>query len=112
MSDPDRTAGGDALLDLGAQSERTALAWQRTGLTAIAVGALFVHHHPQLLSSGLLLVTVGALSAGVMAPLRYRQILRAVQAQCSPAEPRTVLLFTVLMGVIGITTELVAVLSG
>lgn len=48
MSDPSSAAADDSLLDIGAQSERTVLSSQRTGLSAVAVGALLVHHHPEL----------------------------------------------------------------
>lgn len=105
MSDP----GDDSLLDLGAQCERTALSWQRTGFSAVALGALLVHHDPGRQLPGLLLLAAGALSAGVIAPVRYRRILRAVQAQRSPAEPRVVLLFTALMGIVTVTAQLAVV---
>ena len=53
------------LLDAGAQAERTALAWQRTGIGAVAVGALLVHGHVNQhvlpLWPGLLLATVAGL---------------------------------------------------
>lgn len=99
-------ADGAALFDLGAQSERTALAWQRTGLSAVAVGALLLHTHAGQQLPGVVLLAVGALSAAVLAPTRYRGILRAVRARRSPARPRVVLLLSLLMGIVEVTAGL------
>lgn len=74
------------LLDTGAQAERTALAWQRTGLTLLGLGALTLHGHDSRLSltslvSGVLAVLTGVALAAVVAPLRYRAIVQAVVAE-------------------------------
>lgn len=110
MSEPQDRSTPDGLFDAGAQAERTALAWQRTGLSAIAVGALLVHTHPERyalsLLPGVLLMMSGTLSAAVFAPLRYRRIVRAVRARHSPAEPRTILLFCVLVSLVVVTAGL------
>jgi uncharacterized membrane protein YidH (DUF202 family) len=69
-------------LDAGTQAERTALAWQRTGLTAIATGALLAYTGP--VPAGLSLITLGILAEAVIAPLRYRVVVIAIAAKRSP----------------------------
>ncbi len=75
-------------MDVGAQAERTALAWQRTGIGAMAVGALLMHGHvhQNLLPPwpGLLLAVVGGFAILVLVPQRYRRVLRAVQVGHTP----------------------------
>jgi uncharacterized membrane protein YidH (DUF202 family) len=76
------------LMDVGAQAERTALAWQRTGIGAIAVGALLMreHLHQHLLPSwpGFLLVVVAGIGVVVLVPQRYRRVLGNVRAGHTP----------------------------
>jgi putative membrane protein len=63
------------------QPERTALAWQRTGLGVLGVAGLVAHRAVEH-ENRLLLVVAGAaalLGLGVLgglAPVRYRQVLR------------------------------------
>jgi len=75
-------------IDVGTQAERTALAWQRTGIGAMAVGALLMrgHVHQNLLPPwpGLLLAVVGGVAILVLVPQRYRRVLRAVEAGHTP----------------------------
>jgi uncharacterized membrane protein YidH (DUF202 family) len=75
-------------MDVGTQAERTALAWQRTGIGAMAVGALLMHGHvhQNLLSPwpGLVLAVVGGAAILVLVPHRYRRVARAIQAGCTP----------------------------
>jgi putative membrane protein len=63
------------------QPERTALAWQRTGLGVLAVGGLLGHR--ALESGNALVLVLAGLAAvlglgvlGGLAPVRYRQVLR------------------------------------
>jgi putative membrane protein len=64
------------------QPERTALAWQRTGLGVLAVGGL-VSHAALKATSPLLLVVAGCtalLGLGILggsAPVRYRRLLES-----------------------------------
>ncbi|GAA2544477.1 DUF202 domain-containing protein [Pseudonocardia hydrocarbonoxydans] len=86
--------GPAAVHDPGAQAERTALAWQRTGLSAAAVGLLVVHAHPAGHPvppwPGLVLLVAGAAVAAVLAPVRYRHIERVVRAGGAPLSRATV----------------------
>ncbi len=84
-----------ALLDPGAQAERTALAWQRTGLGLIGVGAVLLHVGGlRLLSltAGLLDIAMGVVLGAAVAPMRYRRALLAVGADSSPLARRSCLL--------------------
>ena len=77
------------LLSGGAQAERTALAWQRTGLAFLGVGAVLLHVNdggptPLSLAVGLLDLATGAVLAAVVAPVRYRLTLLRVGETQSP----------------------------
>ncbi len=90
-----------ALLDAGAQAERTALAWQRTGLSALGVGALLVHAESGTDPiPGVLLMAAGVLTAAVLAPLRYRRVLYSLRSQRSPVAPRTTAALAMLVCVV------------
>ncbi len=82
----------DRLWDQGAQAERTALAWQRTGLSAAVVGALLTQLAPggHELSPwpGLLVMAFGAAAAVLVAPLRYSTVLRAARSGRNPLSTR------------------------
>ena len=105
------------LMDVGAQAERTALAWQRTGIGAMAVGALLVRwdinaHLP--VWPGILLTAAAALAVLIVLPVRYRRVLRTVQAGHTPLSramvPATMTLLVVVILVVGI--ELVTRVAG
>lgn len=95
----------EELADPGAQAERTALAWQRTGLAALMVGALLLHASPARHTltpwPGVLLMTAGGLCSAVVAPWRYRRVVRAVRAERTP-------LSTAVMAVSAVLVVLVA----
>lgn len=88
-------------VEFGAQAERTALSWQRTGLAAVAVGALAARTTAPV--AGVVLLLAGVLAAGVVAPVRYARI----RAGTAPA-PGLLLATTALVVVtlVGIVVEL------
>ncbi|RBY96066.1 hypothetical protein DQ237_09200 [Blastococcus sp. TF02-8] len=66
------------------QPERTALAWQRTGLGVLGVGGLLGHRALETGRAALLVAAgcvalLGLAVLGAMAPLRYRQVRRHVE---------------------------------
>jgi putative membrane protein len=75
------------------QPERTALAWQRTGLGVLAIGGLIAHGAVEHEDRVLLVVagTVALLGLGVLgglAPVRYREVRRRRTAGAAMAAPR------------------------
>ncbi|MCA0144658.1 DUF202 domain-containing protein [Blastococcus sp. LR1] len=97
------------------QPERTALAWQRTGLGVLAVAGLLGHRALHI-GSPTLLVAAGAVALlglavlGALAPLRYRQVRGRVErgrAVCDPWVARAVTATVLLTAV----AAAVAVLS-
>lgn len=103
----------DELSDTGAPAERTALAWQRTGLSAMAVGVLLVHTHPAAGPltpwPGFVMMAAGGLLGAVVAPLRYLRILRAVRGGATPLARRVVpgMVLVILVVVAGTALSLV-----
>jgi putative membrane protein len=77
------------------QPERTALAWQRTGLGVLAVGGLLGHRAVEQ-ERPVLLVLAGAVGLlglavlGALAPVRYRDVRRRVAAGTAVGAPRLV----------------------
>ena len=97
------------LMDVGAQAERTALAWQRTGIGVIAVGALLVRWEVTARMAvwpGVLLTAAAALAVLILLPVRYRRVLRTVQAGHTPLSsamvPATAALLVVVILAVGV----------
>ncbi len=87
------------ILDPGAQAERTTLAWQRTGLALLGVGAVLLHVDGAaagrlVRTVGLLDLVAGAAIGSVVAPARYRQTVRLVVGARSPLARRSVWVVT------------------
>jgi uncharacterized membrane protein YidH (DUF202 family) len=99
-------SGGDddRLPDPGTQAERTALAWQRTGLAAMIVGALLIHSNPVWYPLapwlGALLMTAGGMFAAIVAPVRYLRVVRAVRADRTPVSMGTIAGVAVLLVIV------------
>ena len=66
----------------GAHAERTAQAWQRTGLAAAAVGVLAARTLSP--AAGIALATAGALAAVLVAPLRYARVRAGTGSPVAP----------------------------
>jgi putative membrane protein len=96
------------------QPERTALAWQRTGLGVLAVAGLLAHRAAEE-ERRVLLVLAGAagllgLLLGVLAPVRYRDVRRRVAAGTGVSAPRLVVVATATVLVVAAVAA-VAVLT-
>jgi uncharacterized membrane protein YidH (DUF202 family) len=104
----------ERLWDPGTQAERTALAWQRTGLSAVVVGALLTQIGPggQPLPPwpGLLVVVFGVAAAALVAPLRYAGVLRAARAGRTPLSTSATTAAAVLVVTATVWTAAVVVL--
>jgi len=97
-------------LDPGVQSERTQLAWQRTGLGFAAIGALFLRlafrGHLALAVPGLLTLLAAALLTA-RAEHRYRATFAAVRQGHSPADHCAVATTAALTAALGLTALIV-----
>jgi putative membrane protein len=89
------------------QPERTALAWQRTGLGVLAVAGLVAHTAVER-QDRVLLVVAGAgalLGLGVLgglAPVRYRQVRRRRAADATMSAPGLITAVTVAVALIAL----------
>jgi putative membrane protein len=97
------------------QPERTVLAWQRTGLGVLALAGLLARAAvtdgaPARLAvaGGVALLGLGVL--GGLAPLRAREVARALDRGTGVAVPRLVLVVTAVVVAVAVVA-LVAVLS-
>jgi uncharacterized membrane protein YidH (DUF202 family) len=91
------------LLDAGAQAERTALAWQRTGIGAMAVAGLLLRwdvteHLP--VWPDILVAAAAGIAVMFFVSGRYRGMLRAMRADRTPLSRAMVPAATVSMLVI------------
>ncbi len=77
-------------MDEGAQAERTFLAWQRTGLGTMVVGALMTHGRSLPPWLGLLLMAIAGCTVLVLGPRRYTRVLHAVRDGRTPLSHRMV----------------------
>lgn len=81
------------LVDVGAQAERTAMAWQRTAIGLVANGALlcrwsFVEHQPAW--PAIVLTAGSGLVLLIVVPARYRRIVGTVRRGGNPLSRVTV----------------------
>jgi putative membrane protein len=97
------------------QPERTALAWQRTGLGVLAVAGLLAHRaveeeRPALLVLAGTAALLGLVVLGALAPVRYRGVRRRVAEGTGAAAPRLVAGVTAAVLLVGAAAA-VAVLA-
>lgn len=100
MSGPDAPR---EVVDLGLQSERTYLAWTRTGLSFAGVGALIVHGGVEgrtwLTAFGIFGLLVGAVILA-RSQWRYRATVAAVRANRTPAQAWLVAALAIANGIL------------
>jgi putative membrane protein len=97
------------------QPERTALAWQRTGLGVLAVAGLLGHRavedeRPLLLVLAGSAALLGLAVLGALAPARYRDIRRRVAAGAGAAAPRPAAWVTAVVVLVGAVAAVAVVL--
>ena len=100
------------MFDIGAQAERTALSWQRTGIGVIVAGALVLRWCVTVgypLWPGIALAASGSVISLFIVRHRYRRVVRTVTAGQTPTSryliPGTAL-FMVLV-VLGLTIAII-----
>ncbi len=103
----------DELVHRVAALERTALAWERTGIGLAGVGALLLHLREEstgMLVLGGILLAAALLVVALAAPARYRAARAGVLASDSVAAPWLLLALAVLVAAVGLglTTLLLA----
>jgi uncharacterized membrane protein YidH (DUF202 family) len=97
--------------------ERTALAWQRTGWTAIGAGAVVLHAAPSWpgIVAGVMLLVSGVLCSAVVAPSRMR-VLAGSDADgrgvAAPAAVAGVSAVVLVVGVLAVVTVLLPARGG
>ena len=94
------------------QPERTALAWQRTGLGVMAVAGLLGHRavrgqHALLLVLAGLAALLGLAVLGALAPVRYRDVRRRVTGLEGGTSPRPAAV--IVAGIVGIVAAVAAI---
>jgi putative membrane protein len=97
------------------QPERTALAWQRTGLGVMAVAALLGHgavedERPVLLVLAGAAALLGLAVLGGLAPARYRDVRRRVTAGSGAAAPGAVAAVTAIVLLVGVAAAVTVLL--
>ena len=97
------------------QPERTALAWQRTGLGVLAVAGLLGHRavveeRPLLLVLAGTAALLGLAILGALAPARYRDVRRKVTDGTAAAAPRQVAWVTAIVLAVGIAAAVAVVI--
>lgn len=97
------------------QPERTALAWQRTGLGVLVVAGLLGHRaiedeRPLLLVLAGASALLGLAVLGALAPARYRGVRRQVADGTAAAAPRQVAWVTAIVLTVGIAAAVAVVI--
>jgi putative membrane protein len=97
------------------QPERTALAWQRTGLGVLGVAGILAHRalesgRPATLVASGAAALLGLVVLGVLAPVRYRDVRRHVASGTAATAPRLVASVTATVVFVGAVAA-VAVLA-
>jgi putative membrane protein len=97
------------------QPERTALAWQRTGIGVLAVAALLAHRalvsgRPALLVAAGVAALLGLGVLGGLAPVRYRQVRRQLAGETGVAAPGLLAAVTATVVLVAVTAAVAVVM--
>lgn len=95
----------DELVHRVAALERTALAWERTGIGVAATGALLLHvrqESPALIALGSLLIAAAVAMVLFVAPARYRSARRDVRASATVVRPGQLLVTALVVAGVGV----------
>ena len=100
----------------GVPEERTALAWQRSGLGMLGVAALVGHSAVRQGETALIVLAgfaavLGLVVLGGLAPLRYRQVRRRLAAGEDTAAPRMAAAVSIAVGLVGVAAVVAIVLA-
>lgn len=100
----------------GVPEERTALAWQRSGLGMLGVAALVGHSavrhgEPALIALAGFAALLGLGVLGGLAPVRYRQVRRRLAADEYTGEPLMITAMTVAVGLVGVAAVVAILLA-
>ncbi len=105
MTEPD----AHVLIDAGGPAERTALAWQRTALGVVVVGALAVRwclNEGYPVWPGIVLATFGGVVGLLLGRQRYLRIMTTVRAGETPLSrylvPATALFMVLIVAVLSV----------
>lgn len=101
-------------LDIGLPAERTAMAWQRTGLGLAGFSALLVHladRRPVLAAPGVLGLAV-ALWVLLVGERRYSWTVRRIEAEASPVAPHLAVLLTAAVVLLSASALVLVVMLG
>ena len=101
--------GDRRLFDIGAQAERTAMAWQRTGIGVMAAGALVVRWSVAedfTVLPGIALTVFGGFLSLYIVRQRYRRVLTTVEAGQTPLSRYLIPGTTVFLLVVVVATAI------
>lgn len=95
----------DELIHRVAALERTALAWERTGIGVASVGALLLHQRhesPSMIALGASMLATAAAIVLVLAPARYRAARKDVRADTGVVRQAPPLVTALVIAAVGL----------
>jgi|GEM_PF-1765857 len=95
----------DELIHRAAALERTALAWERTGIGVASVGALLLHERHEassMIALGAAMLATAAALVLVLAPARYRAARTSVRADSGVVRQSPPLITALVIALVGL----------